>query len=359
MGIKKFNIKFKANVFFIGMICFAGINLFGQTGRQYTYEFLSLPPSARITALGGVAPVLKDDDINLAGYNPSNLNEAHNGSLAFNHNFQFAGISNGHVAAGKHLKSSGLTCQLGFSYISYGEFKRTDEYDVSDGNFTASEKAIHLGVSRKLNERIDVGVNLKSVFSSLETFTSFGMAADVALTYSNPDKKFSVSMLGRNLGGEISTYHGAALPAPLDIQIAFTKRLTHLPMRFSIIAHQLQQWDVRYDDPSAVESTDIFGEVNQKSAFSEQADNLFRHFIFNAELSLGKKEGFKLRAAYNHQRRKELSLSSFRSMAGFSLGFGLRIKQFSLDYGLGYYHLSGAANHLSISTNISRFKNKV
>jgi len=57
-------------------------------------------------------------------------------------------------------------------------------------------------------------------------------------------------------------------------------------------------------------------------------------------------------------RRKELSLSNFRSLAGFSAGFGLRIKEIYINYGLGYFHLAGAANHISIRTDLGRFFRK-
>jgi hypothetical protein len=113
---------------------------------------------------------------------------------------------------------------------------------------------------------------------------------------------------------------------------------------------------VRYDDPSTITPSNVFGETNKQSNFSKNIDNVFRHLIFSGELSLGKSESFRVRGGYNHFRRKELSLSSFRSMAGFSLGFGLKIKKINFDYGLGYYHLAGATNHLSISTSIDRFK---
>ena len=355
--MKTKNSYLQTTVLFFNLLL-AVISTMAQTGRKYTYEFLALPPSARITGLGGIAPSLKDDDINLSVYNPSNLNASHHNSLSFNHHFHFAGISNGSAAYGRHIAPWGLTAQISVGYISYGEFKLTNESDVNLGTFTASEQYLGIGVAKKLNERISAGLQVKTVFSHFETYQSTGLAGDLALQYENPDKKLAVSFLVRNLGGELSTYRATALSAPLDIQIALSKRLSHLPLRFSIIAHQLQQWDVRYDDPNTQQETDLFGEVKKQSAFAAGADNFFRHFIFNMELMLGKKEGFKLRAAYNHQRRQELNLSTFRSMAGFSLGFGIKIRQIGIDYGLGYYHLAGATNHLSIVTNQARFKSK-
>ena len=333
--------------------------LVAQIGSRYTYEFLSMPASARITALGGVAGLVVDNDINLGNNNVALLNEKTDGSIAFNHNFHFAGISNGNFSFGKFLPKQKVSCMLAFSYITYGDFQLSDEFGTVNGQFNASEKAVTLGVAKKLNERIDAGLQLKTIFSALETYKSFGLAGDASITYTNPIKNFIVGLMIKNAGSEISTYHSSPLSAPLDIQIAYSKRLNHLPLRFSIIGHQLQQWNVRYDDPNVVENSNILGESTEKSEFSKNVDNFFRHLIFNLELSLGKAENFKIRGAYNHFRRKELSLSTFRSMAGFSLGFGLKIKQFNLDYGVGYYHLAGAANHLSIATNINRFKNKI
>jgi hypothetical protein len=130
---------------FIFLLLLSALNVSAQTGRKFTYEFLSLPPSARITGLGGIAPVLRDDDINLSVYNPSNLNPSHHRSLAFNHNFHFAGTSNGSAAYGHHIEKWGITTQLSVGYMSYGDFKWTTDRDESLGNFTASEQYIGLG----------------------------------------------------------------------------------------------------------------------------------------------------------------------------------------------------------------------
>lgn len=331
-------------------------NCFAQLGRNYTYDFLSLPVSGRVTGLAGVAPLVKDDDINLAAVNPALLNDKMDNSIAFNHNYHFAGVSNGHIGIGKKIKD--MNFHVGFTYISYGDFKATNEYNEVTGSFKASERAIVLGTSRKLNERIDAGVNVRTIFSNLENYKSFGITGDFALNYNNVDKNFCATFLVKNIGGEVASYTSQNLSAPLDIQIGFSKRLKHLPLRFSIFAHQLQQWDIRYDNPNEVKEVDLFGESDEPSSFSKNIDNFFRHILFNAELSIGKSENLKIRGGFNYMRRQELNLSSIRSMAGFSLGFGLKIKKISIDYGIGYHHLAGASNQLSIYTNLDRFKKK-
>ena len=144
-----------------------------------------------------------------------------------------------------------------------------------------------------------------------------------------------------------------------DLQIAFSKRLEHLPFRFTITAQQLQKWYIRYDDPDRDVQVNFIGEVQEISGFSKGLDNFFRHFIFSGEFLIGAREQFRLRFAYNHLRKQEMRLSSFRSLAGFSLGFGFNIKKIKFDYGLGYYHLSGATNHLSLRMDLDRIFRKI
>ena len=53
-----------------------------------------------------------------------------------------------------------------------------------------------------------------------------------------------------------------------------------------------------------------------------------------------------------------MAIDNFRSLAGFSFGAGLKIKQFRVEYGRGIYHLAGSVNHLGITTSIREFTNK-
>jgi hypothetical protein len=207
-------------------------------------------------------------------------------------------------------------------------------------------------------DRLSYGANLKFLFSSLESYNSFGMAVDLGINYQNENGDFNVSAVIKNLGSELSTFHDERYGTPLDIQIGISKRLKYLPFRLSIIAHQLQQWSIRYDDPDRQENTNIFGEIETESSFSQGLDNFFRHFIFSGEFLLGRKENLKFRFGYNHLRRKELSVSQFRSLSGFSVGFGIKVRGINIDYGVGYHHLAGAANHLSLSTDLDQFFNK-
>ncbi len=179
------------------------------------------------------------------------------------------------------------------------------------------------------------------------------------MTYANPGSNFAAALVFKSTGFQLDKFAEETGDVPLDIQIGISQRLNHLPFRFGIVAHNLQQWSIRYDDPSQRQETNLFGEVIEQNEFNNSIDNFFRHFIFSGEFLLGKRENLRLRFAYNHLRRAELSVEQFRSLAGFSFGVGLKIYKFRIDYGFGNYHLAGAVNHISIATNLKEYRRKI
>ena len=76
-----------------------------------------------------------------------------------------------------------------------------------------------------------------------------------------------------------------------------------------------------------------------------------RHLIFGVEIFPS--PNFILRAGYNYQRRQELKYDEKLSAVGFSFGFGIRIKRFTLDYGIAQYHLAGSSNLFSLAINLN------
>ncbi|NJK97431.1 MAG: hypothetical protein HC905_23220 [Bacteroidales bacterium] len=78
-----------------------------------------------------------------------------------------------------------------------------------------------------------------------------------------------------------------------------------------------------------------------------------RHIILGVEFNPTR--NFFVRAGYNYQRRKEMTLTSKTGLVGFSLGFGIKISKITIDYGRSAYHLAGASNHFSLSINLDDF----
>ncbi len=331
-----------------------------QIGGRYSFEFLNLTQSARTTALGGALISVIDGDATLAYANPAALNEKMHTELSINHNFHFADISHGFSNAAYHIGSLKTTAHIGVNYINYGEFVRADFLGNRDGTFRGGETAITIGAGRAINERMRVGVNAKLISSNLDIYRAMGLAFDAGFIYTNPDKQFSVGLVLKNMGTQLSSYTDQSEPLPFDLQLAYSKRFAHLPFRLSITAHQLHQWDIRLDEANADDPVIFLNqEQGETGPLAKSVDNFFRHFIFSGEFLIGPEEKFKIRLGYNHLRRKELAVSEFRSLGGVSFGVGFQVSKFRFDYGLGYYHLAGATNHLGFSINLSSFRNKI
>ena len=327
-----------------------------QRGDEHVYTFLELSPSARVTALGGTLISVVDDDVVQALQNPGALNATMHGSMAFQYHFLFDGIADGYAAYAHHFANAGITGHAGVQFVQYGTFDLADEFGNRQGTFKANELAINVGAAKTLGDLLTAGANLRFVQSNLESYHSSGLLMDIGATYRNPEGQVSLGLVVKNVGFQVSTYAGESEPVPIDVQLGLSTRLKYLPFRFSVTAHSLTKWDLLYDSPLDEEQTTVIGEEpRERSGFNRGIDNFFRHLIFSGEFLLGKEDNFRLRFAYDHQLRKELSVNSLRSFAGFSGGVGLRIKGFFIDFGLSSKHIAGSTKHIGISTNLSRF----
>ncbi|MEL7118757.1 MAG: type IX secretion system protein PorQ [Bacteroidota bacterium] len=329
-----------------------------QFGGFFNYKFISLPNSARVSALGGNLITVMDDDINLAYANPSLLNPQMHQQIGFSHSFHMADINHGYVAMGLHNEKLATTFYGGIHYMGYGELQLTNEFFQNLGTFKANEVALTVGAGRMVDERVSLGANVKFINSRLEAYSSSALAADIAATYSDTASNFTAALVIKNAGFVLSSYtdlENSSEELPFEIQLGISKKLRYLPFRFSIIMTNLQRWDLRYDDPNQVDDPGFFGEgdTNNDSPF---IDNLFRHFVFNGEFLIGKRENFRMRVGYNNFLRQDLNVDEFASLAGFSFGFGIKVNRFRLDYGRMTYHIAGGTNHLSVSTNLQEFK---
>ncbi len=333
---------------------------FGQVGGDNIYEFLNLPSSARSTALGGNLIYLSDSDISMALENPATLQASGHKQISFNHNFHLSGISNGYASFGYRIEKWETNLHAGIQYTNYGDFKMTDDLGIINGEFSAAEYAIVLGGSHQLYEKVTLGANVKFITSQLESYNSLGLAGDIGAFYQDTSRRFSMALVLKNIGTQLTTYRpDNREPLPYDVQLGFSKRLKHLPFRLGLNIHHLNRWNITYDDPNSEETSFNFdqNEAISENKFGIWVDNLFRHTVFSGAFLLGKKDNFRLRIAYNHLRKKEMSVvTAPRSLAGFSMGFGLKVKQFRIDFGHAFYHLAGGSNHFSISTNLNEFR---
>ncbi len=334
---------------------FLSTGLMAQIGGTSTYRFLNLPNSPRVAALGGNFLAIADQDLSVGLNNPSMISPEMHNALSLNFVDYYTDINYGFVSYSRTFDKLG-SFAASMQYIDYGRFTYTDETGIlgeESGEFTAGEYAFVLGWGRRLDSLFSIGANLKPVFSTFETYNSFGLGVDVAASY-HARSGFTASLVARNIGRQISTYTAANRePLPFELQFGLSKKLNHMPFRYSLLLTNLQKWDLTYYDPLEDVVDPFTGELKTKSKTGEMVDKALRHVVLGGEFLPTK--NFSIRFGYNYQRRQEMKIESKRSTVGFSWGFGFRISKFNFSYSRSTYHLAGSPNFLSIAFNLGEF----
>lgn len=342
-----------SKIFVIVGLVIASVQLKAQIGGTHTYDFLNLINSARVASLGGDVIAINDNDFNLTYHNPALLTPEMNHSMVLNYVNYFTDVNYGYAAYASKLKDYGIFSS-GIEYINYGDFIAADEKGIVTGEFKAAEYAINLIYSRAIDSTFRVGVNVKPIISTLEKYTSLGLVADFGVVYNKPQSLFSAALVVKNLGTQLKSYTDERESMPFNIQLGFSQKLKHAPLRISVTLDHLNKWDLTYDKPEEESSLDLLsGEEQSESGLDKFADQFMRHIIIGLEFN--PLDNFYVRAGYNYRRRQEMIIETKTSTIGFSWGFGIKISKFHLSYGRATYHLAGASDHFSITTNLDSF----
>ena len=329
-------------------------NLYGQIGGRSAYQFLNVVPSARVAGQGGNAIANPDADLNFGLWNPSLLNPAMHNQVSISMVDYLSDILVGDVSYARHYDSVG-TFYVGLRYMNYGEFDRTDPIGIKLGTFTATDMALTLGYAYQIDTNWSVGSNLKFIHSQYDVFNSSGAALDLSATYRIPSKRMLFALVAKNIGLQFNPYDNEREGLPFELQLGFSNRFEHLPLRWQITLEQLETFDLRYNDPNDRVQNRLTGEVEDDDS-PGMVNNFLRHVVLGLEFAPTR--SFNIQFGYNFRKRQELNLDTRRTSAGFSVGLGIKISKFRVNYARNMYHVAGAANHFSIITDLGDFKKK-
>ncbi|WP_394758909.1 type IX secretion system protein PorQ [Flavobacterium sp.] len=321
---------------------------YSQIGGQGVYQFLNLISSPRQAALGGKTITNYDYDVNQPLFNPASINTEMDGRLALNYGNYFGDVTYGTGAFAYTYDRHVQTVHGGISYINYGKFDGRDESGTETGEFTGSEIALSLGYAYNVpRTKLYLGGNAKFIFSNLESYNSFGVAADLAALYVDDKNDINYGLVVRNFGTQITTYDGAKEKLPFEVIAGVSQELENVPIRWHLTLENLQHWNVSFSNPARSQQT-IDGEaIEEKVGF---LGNTMRHVIFGAEIF--PKKAFSLRLSYNFRRAAELKILEQRTFSGISAGFGIRFRKFRFDYSYSRYTLAANTSLFGLTVNL-------
>ena len=342
-------------VFLFVVSAMPSLRLFGQAQSQSVFRFTNMVTSPRAAGMGGNLINVKDYDLSLAYANPALLSPDMDNQVHFSFVKYLAKSNYGMFSYAKSVENVG-TFAVNLQFAGYGKFDETDEAGNVIGSFKANNTGINLAGARNITDRFSVGAQLKFLFSSLERYTAFGMGIDVAGTYDIPEAFLTTSLVFKNMGYQLTSYYNDADKSalPFEIQLGVSKKMKHAPFRLSLVLENLQNWNLRYIDPTQSGQRDPL--TGQPVELEEPGfgKEILLHMVIGLEVVFS--ENVMMQLGYNFRRRDELKTPDKPGISGFTGGFGARFGAFKLAYGIGFYNQAGIAHNFSFAMFFNELK---
>ena len=280
---------------------------------QTAYNFLRLPVSAHVAALGGNNITITDDDPTMIFHNPAMLGGVSDKSLNLNYMTYMEGTMVGSASFVRAWGDRG-TWGVSASYMDYGSMRQTTADNIQTGEFSAKDIMLGGSVAYSLSTLFTGGITAKIISSSIAGYNSMAVAVDLGINYFDEAQGLSLSAVARNLGGQIDAYDEDFEKIPFDLQVGISKKMAMAPLRFSATLNNLHDWD----------------------------DSFIHHLAIGADIFLS--DNIYIAGGYNFRRNKEMRISDGEGEsshgAGLSFGGGVQLERFKLNVAYAKYHVS-------------------
>ncbi len=289
------------------------------------YNFLRLPVSAHAAALGGDNISIIEDDESMIFNNPALLSSVSDKTINLNYMNYMSGANTASASFNRIIKER-VSVAASAQFIDYGKMKETDENNIQTGEFSAKDISIAGYFSYMLTDRLAGGITAKFITSYIGDYNSIAMGVDLGLNYYDPEKEWSVSLVAKNLGGQMKAYDDQYDRMPIDIQLGASKRFAHMPFRISATLVDLNHLDYKFIN-HLVAGVDI---------------------IISPTIWVG--------AGYNFRRANEMKITETDGEsshgAGLSFGAGINLERFKLNLAYGKYHVSSSSILINLAYSL-------
>lgn len=292
---------------------------------QTEYNFLRLPVSAHAAALGGDNITIIEDDPTLMFSNPALASSVSDKTIGLSYMNYMSGAN---YMGASYTKALGekATIAGGVQYMNYGKMKEYDQNNTQIGTFSASEIAIEGVFAYELAHNIVGGITAKFTNSYIGNYSSMAVGVDLGVNWYEPDYQWSVSVVAKNLGGQIKSYEENYGKMPIDVQVGVSKTFAALPVRVSATLVDLTHYNYRF----------------------------INHLNLGADLLLS--DNIWVGGGYNFRRADEMTIGTNEDAsahgAGFSVGGGINLERFKLNLSYGKYHTASSSILVNLSYSI-------
>lgn len=292
---------------------------------QTAYNFLRLPVSAHVAALGGENITITEDDPTLIFHNPALIGGTTDKSINLNYMTYMEGTK---TASASFIKAAGERATWGVmaQYMNYGDIIETSIDGSRLGKVSAKDIMVGGSFQYFLGDLWSGGISGKFISSSLAGYSSAALAVDLGVNYYDEEKGWSLSAVAKNLGGQVKAYNDEYEKIPLDLQLGISKQFEKAPIRLSATMSRLNKWEGRF----------------------------INHFAFGADVFLS--QNIYIAGGYNFRRADEMKISESEGSsahgAGLSIGGGLQLQRFKLHLAYAKYHVSASSLLINVAYSL-------
>ena len=293
---------------------------------QTEYNFLRLPVSAHAAALGGDNITIIEDDASMIFNNPALLSSVSDNTICLNYMNYMSGANTASASYSRIIKEC-ASVSASAQFIDYGKMKEVNENNVQTGEFSAKDISVAGYFSYMLTDRLVGGITAKFVTSYICNYNSLAMGVDLGFNYYDSDKEWSLSLVAKNLGGQLKAYNDTYEKMPIDVQLGVSKRLTNTPFRFSATLVDLNHLKYKF----------------------------INHVVIGLDAMLS--QTICVGAGYNFRRANEMKIINSDNEesshgAGVSLGAGVNLDRFHLNLAYGKYHVSSSSLVINVGYSL-------
>lgn len=310
-------------------------NLHSQAAERSIFRFLTLPVSARASALGGPLSSTLSPDIDMIIQNPAFLNEQMVHSWSASIDNRIAGINRSMLQTAFQLKRIGII-GVHIQHMHYGQLERRNEIGAQLGTFTPYDFQMSVIHSYKIDRFVQIGMGLHWLQSRYGSFNTTALSTNGGIHYKNSEMRNSIGLVFGHVGSMINTLGSKNESLPFEVRLGYSQRLQYLPFEWHLSYRFINKWQRLLP--------------NEQSSEIPIIQMLGRHLVFGGELSLGK--ALQFRFSYDPWRNQNLNYGENFDFTGTALGLGLRFKRFDLNIARRIHTDLGAEWHIGLISKL-------
>jgi len=295
------------------LLLFAPLSATNPNASTAGFAFLKMNYSARALGMANAFTALSDDADGVF-FNPAGTFQCEEIQLKTSYMSYIEGMQGGSLT---YLTTyDGYRIAPWTQFMFSGDIDKKDEFNVSQGTFTTSDLVIGLAIANTVHEALDLGVNIKYFYESLDTSSASAILGDFSLlhTTNNPNLKIGATL--KNVGAQLTYYteekHKEKMPM-MGVGGASLK----IPDRAFINLDVVAPFD-----------NDVYFKVGTEVYITEM---------------------FTVRAGVDSRMKDYKTSEDMDWMAGLAFGLGFKWNDYMLDYAVSSMGGLGYVNQLSLS----------